>query len=203
MIPNLEQISPDLDASLEDFHDLWPLLDDQETLVAQPESKNVGIYQSHGNISSSPRLQVATSDIGSQLLERQDTSLLPEPSTIGRQGLLFIDAPVGDVLMCGEQNAECPASTSDAGKGKGKAVQTVVSPESGEAEHRLSLRTRIGRRARDRLQTGGEEGPVAKKQDHNAKERVRRMKLNASYLALGALLPQSRRSKVSSSRFDC
>lgn len=35
-----------------------------------------------------------------------------------------------------------------------------------------------------------------KKLDHNAKERIRRMKLNASYLALRALLPDSRRSKV-------
>lgn len=38
---------------------------------------------------------------------------------------------------------------------------------------------------------------VAKKLHHNAKERIRRMKLNASYLALQALMPQSRRrSKV-------
>ncbi|KAK4487528.1 hypothetical protein RD792_005827 [Penstemon davidsonii] len=36
---------------------------------------------------------------------------------------------------------------------------------------------------------------VKKKLDHNAKERIRRMKLNASYLALRALLPDSRRSK--------
>ncbi|KAG8368789.1 hypothetical protein BUALT_Bualt15G0083300 [Buddleja alternifolia] len=37
---------------------------------------------------------------------------------------------------------------------------------------------------------------IAKKLDHNAKERIRRMKINASYLALRALLPDSRRSKV-------
>ncbi|OMP01558.1 hypothetical protein COLO4_11783 [Corchorus olitorius] len=40
------------------------------------------------------------------------------------------------------------------------------------------------------------EGSSVKKQQHNAKERVRRMKLHASYLALGALLPaDSTRSK--------
>ncbi|KAK4438299.1 Transcription factor [Sesamum alatum] len=46
-------------------------------------------------------------------------------------------------------------------------------------------------------QISAEEGPseVAKKLDHNAKERIRRMKLNASYLALRSLLPDSRRSK--------
>ncbi|GFP99205.1 transcription factor bhlh100 [Phtheirospermum japonicum] len=40
------------------------------------------------------------------------------------------------------------------------------------------------------------EGPSnPKKLNHNAKERIRRMKLNASYLALRALLPDTRRSK--------
>ncbi|XP_011087740.1 transcription factor bHLH100 [Sesamum indicum] len=48
------------------------------------------------------------------------------------------------------------------------------------------------------MEQSAEEGPsdvVAKKLDHNAKERIRRMKLNASYLALRSLLPDSRRSK--------
>lgn len=35
-----------------------------------------------------------------------------------------------------------------------------------------------------------------KKLDHNEKERIRRMKLNASYLALRSLLPHSTKSKV-------
>lgn len=34
------------------------------------------------------------------------------------------------------------------------------------------------------------------KQGHNAKERLRRMNLNASYTALRYLLPNSKRSKV-------
>ena len=37
---------------------------------------------------------------------------------------------------------------------------------------------------------------VLKKENHNAKERVRRLQLNASYLALRSLLPDARRSKV-------
>ncbi|PSS29157.1 Transcription factor bHLH100 like [Actinidia chinensis var. chinensis] len=46
------------------------------------------------------------------------------------------------------------------------------------------------------VQHSAEEGSNAKKKlDHNAKERVRRMKLNASYLALRSLLPNARRSK--------
>ncbi|XP_050217257.1 transcription factor bHLH160-like [Mercurialis annua] len=40
-----------------------------------------------------------------------------------------------------------------------------------------------------------EEGSTSKKEEHNAKEKLRRMKLNASYLALGSLLPNSATSK--------
>ncbi|KAL5563544.1 hypothetical protein UlMin_033291 [Ulmus minor] len=36
---------------------------------------------------------------------------------------------------------------------------------------------------------------VDKKEEHNAKERIRRMKLNASYLSLGSLIPNSRAKK--------
>ncbi|KAK1566500.1 hypothetical protein Q3G72_000796 [Acer saccharum] len=41
------------------------------------------------------------------------------------------------------------------------------------------------------VEANAEEGPSnnSKKQEHNAKEKVRRKKLNATYLALGALLP--------------
>ncbi|XVE66943.1 hypothetical protein DITRI_Ditri08aG0120200 [Diplodiscus trichospermus] len=53
------------------------------------------------------------------------------------------------------------------------------------------------------LQTGNKlkvqadkgEGSTVKKQEHNAKEKIRRMNLHASYLALGSLLPDSSRSK--------
>ena len=40
------------------------------------------------------------------------------------------------------------------------------------------------------------EGSSMKKLDHNAKERVRRLKLNASYLAFRSLLPESKKAKV-------
>lgn len=46
------------------------------------------------------------------------------------------------------------------------------------------------------VQTELEEESFAKKQDHNEKERVRRMKLHGSYVALGSLLPISKASKV-------
>jgi len=42
----------------------------------------------------------------------------------------------------------------------------------------------------------GGEGSSMKKLDHNAKERVRRLKLNASYLEFRSLLPESKKAKV-------
>ncbi|XP_021770033.1 transcription factor bHLH160-like isoform X1 [Chenopodium quinoa] len=42
---------------------------------------------------------------------------------------------------------------------------------------------------------GVREGSSSKKLDHNAKEKVRRMKLNETFLALRSLLPDSRRAK--------
>ncbi|KAK3185183.1 hypothetical protein Dsin_032469 [Dipteronia sinensis] len=46
-----------------------------------------------------------------------------------------------------------------------------------------------------RLQSAKRAVQISKKQEHNAKEKIRRMKLNATYLALGALLPDHRRTK--------
>lgn len=39
-------------------------------------------------------------------------------------------------------------------------------------------------------------GSLDRKLKHNAKEKIRRLKLNASYLSLQSLLPKCRRSKV-------
>ncbi|KAK4743271.1 hypothetical protein SAY87_001272 [Trapa incisa] len=155
IIPSLEETTPFLnDSSIEDLGDLWPLLDDQESLVTQPTPSSIDL-------------------IGAQSLERQDTTLLAEPSFLGH-GLLFAETTVGDGLMEREENAGCPAR---------------------EAEEGPSWRTRTRGREPDKQGMDGEESSVVKKQDHNAKERVRRKKLNASCLALGELLPPSRRSK--------
>ncbi|KAL5563536.1 hypothetical protein UlMin_033283 [Ulmus minor] len=48
---------------------------------------------------------------------------------------------------------------------------------------------------KEAVQSFVEEGSVDKKEEHNAKERIRRMKLNASYLSLGSVLPNSRAKK--------
>ncbi|KAK8624999.1 hypothetical protein V6N13_089882 [Hibiscus sabdariffa] len=46
-----------------------------------------------------------------------------------------------------------------------------------------------GRNYRIKQAHNGEEGTTMKKEEHNAKERIRRMKQHAAYLDLGALLP--------------
>ncbi|KAK6253641.1 hypothetical protein QUC31_015361 [Theobroma cacao] len=81
----------------------------------------------------------------------------------------------------------------------------VAEPSSGEvlvAKRFSAKNTRRNNYRHKVLQTGNKEvqadegeGSTVKKQEHNAKERIRRMKLHASYLALGALIPDSSRSK--------
>lgn len=77
-----------------------------------------------------------------------------------------------------------------------RAGEASASATQQEAVARNKLiKTRSARKnSSNVIEIAEEEG--VKKLDHNAKERIRRMKLNASYLALQALLPDSRRSKV-------
>uniref|UniRef100_A0A2N9HAH5 BHLH domain-containing protein n=1 Tax=Fagus sylvatica TaxID=28930 RepID=A0A2N9HAH5_FAGSY len=71
----------------------------------------------------------------------------------------------------------------------GKGVNSKSTRERNNGFKRKQPRKKV-------VETNGEEGSVVKKQDHNAKERVRRKNLNASYLALGSMLPlDSRRIK--------
>ncbi len=74
----------------------------------------------------------------------------------------------------------------------GKVVNSKSTRERNNGFKRKQPRKKV-------VETNGEEGLAVKKQDHNAKERVRRKNLNASYLALGSMLPaDSRRTKVES-----
>ncbi|KAL5854620.1 hypothetical protein ACOSQ4_004422 [Xanthoceras sorbifolium] len=61
--------------------------------------------------------------------------------------------------------------------------------------HKLKKRLQSAKRAVQVQSNGDQQGQISKKQEHNAKEKLRRMKLNATYLALGALLPDHRRTK--------
>ncbi|KAK4783706.1 hypothetical protein SAY86_018074 [Trapa natans] len=213
---NVEEPFPYLDVSLEDLGNLWQLLDDQDNPVAQPGCSNVSVYGARGDYSSSdPHLNQAAVSLGSNIscafprdhgsglpptVSHVDTDamMLAEPSIQHGQGLLFDHTPFRDVLMCGGDSAGHLTSMFPVEKGKGKAVQTVSLESGGEAEDEngVSWRRRTGKiRALDKPQAEGEEGSVMKKQVHNAKERARRRMVNASYLALGELLPQPRRSK--------
>lgn len=68
--------------------------------------------------------------------------------------------------------------------------------KSGESKNKLKTTKKRENNKYCSKMNNEDEGGASKKLDHNAKERIRRMKLNASFLALRALLPDSRRSKV-------
>lgn len=70
-----------------------------------------------------------------------------------------------------------------------ESMKIVTSPKS-----LITRKKKINRKMN--IDEEGASTSVAKKQDHNAKERIRRMKINASFLALRALLPHSTTSKV-------
>ncbi|XP_057809252.1 transcription factor bHLH160 isoform X2 [Salvia miltiorrhiza] len=90
----------------------------------------------------------------------------------------------------------------ESGVGPSQANNNAISSRSGSGsaatqEKKNLKKAKSNSKCRKRFSSGidesAEEG--VKKLDHNAKERIRRMKLNASYLALRALLPDSTRSK--------
>jgi hypothetical protein len=74
-------------------------------------------------------------------------------------------------------------------------AETIVEKESAEKDTCQSQRKR---KEPVLHEVDGSSSGAAKKQDHNAKERLRRMRLHASYLTLGTLLPDhsSSSSKV-------
>ncbi|CAK7357040.1 unnamed protein product [Dovyalis caffra] len=81
-----------------------------------------------------------------------------------------------------EEENQSPAASSKWGKRLGKG-------EKNQFRFKLKMDKMV-------LQPNIEGGSTSKKQQHNAKEKVRRMKLNASYSALASLLPKSQRSKI-------
>lgn len=73
-------------------------------------------------------------------------------------------------------------------------AETIIEKESAEKDTCQSQRKR---KEPVLDEVDGSSSGAAKKQDHNAKERLRRMRLHASYLTLGTLLPDhSSSSKV-------
>ena len=69
-------------------------------------------------------------------------------------------------------------------------------PATATAIATTTATTTTGDRTAAAVGGGVGEGSTSKKLDHNAKEKVRRLKLNETYLTLRSLLPDSRRAKV-------
>lgn len=127
------------------------------------------------------------------------------------QEILQSAAPPDEIIneenSCNNHNSEDTANSSavHVEQQQSAAPQAAEIVENGLELMKISTpqsktrkkNSRINNDENGAMEQSAEEGPsVAKKLDHNAKERIRRMKLNASYLALRALLPDSRRSKV-------
>ena len=89
-----------------------------------------------------------------------------------------------------ERNCSVLANSNNADHG---AVDNVV---LNSHETLMEKKSKKSEKRSVMVENEGLSRSLAKKQDHNAKERVRRMKLHATYIALGSLLPQCPTSKV-------
>ncbi|KAJ6724866.1 ACHAETE-SCUTE TRANSCRIPTION FACTOR-RELATED [Salix viminalis] len=141
------------------------------------------------------------------LFEQENPEVLPRNDTSEDGG--FMDGGSNAITCQKETSLSCPLESSD-------KLEPIVQ-DSGkpgtfpEQENQLSVSSsKSGKRVRKgemnqyrfklqmekmESQPHMEGGSTSKKQQHNAKEKVRRMNLNASYLALASLLPNSQRSK--------
>lgn len=181
------------------FEDLWPLLDETDLPTqVPPETHDVG------TTFSSIDVQVVSENVDPWFLQQQECGVSVNPLLLEYDNLAgvtqtydhhqvnpdsFILQTSEPTLLAAQEKAGSPPRSSRAEKGKRKLKSLRIPDNYGI--HQLDN------------ELPGTEGfdqgrsVVAKKQNHNAKERVRRLELNASYLALGALLPdQSRKSKV-------
>ncbi|KAJ6416160.1 hypothetical protein OIU84_004873 [Salix udensis] len=141
------------------------------------------------------------------LFEQENPEVLPR-NEISEDGG-FMDGGRNAITCQKETSLSCPLESSD-------KLEPIVqdSSEPGtfpEQENQLSVSSgKSGKRVRKgemnkyrfklqmekmESQPHMEGGSTSKKQQHNAKEKVRRMELNASYSALASLLPNSQRSK--------
>ncbi|KAJ6704520.1 TRANSCRIPTION FACTOR BHLH160 [Salix viminalis] len=142
------------------------------------------------------------------LFEQENPEVLQRNDTSEDGG--FMDGGSNAITCQKETSLSCPLESSD-------KLEPIVQ-DSGkpgtfpEQENQLSVSSsKSGKRVRKgemnqyrfklqmekmESQPHMEGGSTSKKQQHNAKEKVRRMNLNASYLALASLLPNSQRSKI-------
>ncbi|KAF9685019.1 hypothetical protein SADUNF_Sadunf03G0010700 [Salix dunnii] len=140
------------------------------------------------------------------LFEQENPEVLPR-NEISQDGG-FMDG--SNAINCQKETSlSCPVESSD--KLEPNMQDSSKSGTFPEQENQLSVSSsKSGKRVRKgginqyrfklqmekmESQPQMEGGSTSKKQQHNAKEKVRRMNLNASYLALASLLPNSQRSK--------
>ncbi|KAJ0035188.1 hypothetical protein Pint_25043 [Pistacia integerrima] len=178
----LESLCPILEGGRllsSNFEDLDPnIFLEQESLPFEPSNYGELPGQSlnncnEGNLSNC----FEASDNSLQLLDQQETSAVASPNIDKRL--------LEDQQVIGKRKER---------KHKLKSVQIdqVKVMQINEEDGQINQEKVV--------QLNEEDGPISKRQEHNEKEKARRMMLNTSYLALGALLPaDSRRKKVQSS----
>lgn len=106
-----------------------------------------------------------------------------------RKEKVFGDNPVNAVLFDEENSSTLQSRTEKKWAGDNTNLSTT-------SERNRRIKHSQAKKALLQHSSNQPGSSVINKQKHNAKERVRRMQVNASYLALLSLLPDGRRSKV-------
>lgn len=193
--------------ALEAFDELW-LLEDHSSTVA-PTYTEINHLSPWRELDFSPHLEQGISVLV------EESSNIENDGSRGNRFSTLIESSSTEPNMFGEQYSDTlHNNTCTSRVEKDLNANTFTEQERSTVADYLSTSVRKGFSSKKRerskskikhvveserrelVENEVEEQSVAKKQDHNAKERVRRMKLHASYLALGSLLPISGTSKV-------
>ncbi|EXC71813.1 hypothetical protein L484_000194 [Morus notabilis] len=192
--------------ALEAFDELW-LLEDHSSTVA-PTYTEINHLNPWRDLDFSPHLEQGISVLA------EESNNIENDGSRGNRFSTLIESSSTEPNMFGEQCSDTlQNNTCTSRVEKDLNANTFTGQERSIVADYLSTSVRKGfsskkrerkskikhvetERSRELVENEVEEQSLAKKQDHNAKERVRRMKLHASYLALGSLLPISGTSKV-------
>ncbi|KAL5789741.1 hypothetical protein ACOSQ2_004629 [Xanthoceras sorbifolium] len=174
-----------LPTTLKAFENICQILEENHDASDKELQGNSANHNSHENSLSNCTLEGTSNDSWS-LLEEGSKSLNIENHE--NSGLF-------DSRMLADQQAELsPVQATLISIDKG-LLGKKFSAKTKEKNHKLKKQLQSAKLAVQVQSNGDQQGKISKKQEHNAKEKIRRMKLNDTYLALGALLPDHRRTK--------
>ncbi|XVE49086.1 hypothetical protein DITRI_Ditri01bG0053800 [Diplodiscus trichospermus] len=160
------------------------------TFILEPVYKNID----EGSLPLDSELHYPIDDSLSAPPEGSDEIdlLLQESSSLQLPGKDEKTRDINDQTDCSLVPEQESSAAAEPSCGKGLNIAKRVSTKTRGRNYRLK---HVLQTENKEVQADKGEGSTVKKQEHNAKERMRRMKLHASYLSLEALLPDSGRSK--------